>query len=168
MNSLHKDKWRGALRFSLICARINGWVHTGKAGNLRHHRAHYDVIVMNGIKSSTGGNTSHVSCMVNKKKYAHYIIVFYIGRVSNCWLSARLMTFGLVRILTRTAQFYTICIEMSEWWGVWFVYIDALLTGKRWPKVAYPLYLLDFPYGVLVRGWTTCLLYDGPLLGLGF
>ena len=32
--------------FSLICTRINGWVNSGVAGDLRRHRAHYDVIVM--------------------------------------------------------------------------------------------------------------------------
>ena len=33
--------------FSLICARINGWVDNGDAGDLRRHRAHYDINVMN-------------------------------------------------------------------------------------------------------------------------
>ena len=46
VNSLHKGQWRGALMFSLICARINGWVNNGEAGDLRRHRAHYDVTVM--------------------------------------------------------------------------------------------------------------------------
>ena len=32
--------------FSLICARVNGWVNNGEAGDLRRHRAHYDVTVM--------------------------------------------------------------------------------------------------------------------------
>ena len=32
--------------FSLICARINGWVNNREAGDLRRYRAHYDVIVM--------------------------------------------------------------------------------------------------------------------------
>ena len=32
--------------FSLICTRINGWVNNGEAGDLRRHRAHYDVTVM--------------------------------------------------------------------------------------------------------------------------
>ena len=41
-----KGQWRGTLMFSLICGRINGWVNNGKAGDLRRHRAHYDVIVM--------------------------------------------------------------------------------------------------------------------------
>ena len=46
VNSLHKGQWRGALMFSLICAWINGWVNNGEAGDLKRHRAHYDVIVM--------------------------------------------------------------------------------------------------------------------------
>ena len=32
--------------FSLISARINGWVNNGEAGDLRRHRANCDVIVM--------------------------------------------------------------------------------------------------------------------------
>ena len=50
VNSPHKGQWRGALMFSLICARINGWVNNGEAGDLRRHRAHYDVIVMDAWK----------------------------------------------------------------------------------------------------------------------
>ena len=46
VNSPHKGQWRGALMFTLICARINGWVNNGEAGDLRRNRAHYDVIVM--------------------------------------------------------------------------------------------------------------------------
>ena len=46
VNSPHKGQWRGALMFSLICARINGWVNNGEAGDLGRHRAHYDVTVM--------------------------------------------------------------------------------------------------------------------------
>ena len=45
-NSPHKSQWRGILMFSLICARINGWVNNRKAGDLRRHRAHFDVTVM--------------------------------------------------------------------------------------------------------------------------
>ena len=36
----------GALTFSLICARINGWVNNREAGDLRRHPTHCDVIVM--------------------------------------------------------------------------------------------------------------------------
>ena len=46
VNSPHKGQWRRALMFSLIYTRINGWVNNREAGDLRRHRAHYDVIVM--------------------------------------------------------------------------------------------------------------------------
>ena len=45
-NSQHKGQWRGALMFSLICARIINWVNNREAGDLRRHRDHYDVSVM--------------------------------------------------------------------------------------------------------------------------
>ena len=34
------------LMFSLICTWLNGWVKSRESGDLRHHRAHYDVTVM--------------------------------------------------------------------------------------------------------------------------
>ena len=46
VNSPHKGQWRGALIFTLICARITGWVNNCEAGDLRRNRDHYDVIVM--------------------------------------------------------------------------------------------------------------------------
>ena len=45
VNSPHKGQWRGALMFSLICARKYGWVNNREAGDLWHHGAHYDVTV---------------------------------------------------------------------------------------------------------------------------
>ena len=35
--------------FSLICVWINCWVNNREAGDLRRHRAHYDVIVMKSV-----------------------------------------------------------------------------------------------------------------------
>ena len=46
VNSLHKGQWRGALKFSVICVWINGWVNNREAGDLRRYCAHYEVIVM--------------------------------------------------------------------------------------------------------------------------
>ena len=36
--------------FTLIFARINGWVNNREAGDLRRYRAHYDVIVMDEVQ----------------------------------------------------------------------------------------------------------------------
>ena len=46
VNSPHNGQWRGALMLCLIYACINDWVNNREAGDLRRHRAHYDVIVM--------------------------------------------------------------------------------------------------------------------------
>ena len=53
VNSPHKGQWRGALMFSLICARINDWVNNREAGDLRRRRAHYDATVK---KNSMGAD----------------------------------------------------------------------------------------------------------------
>ena len=37
--------------FSLICAWIKVWINKGEAGDLRRHRANYDVIVIKGAAS---------------------------------------------------------------------------------------------------------------------
>ena len=46
VNSLHKGQWHWALMFSLICAWINGWENNHEAGDLKRHRAHYNVTLM--------------------------------------------------------------------------------------------------------------------------
>ena len=46
VNSPHKSEWRGSLMFSLISAWINGLVNNAEVGDLRRHRAHYDVTLM--------------------------------------------------------------------------------------------------------------------------
>ena len=50
--SPHKGQWRGALMFSLIYARINGWVNKGEAGDLRRHRSHYPRIWVQSLTCS--------------------------------------------------------------------------------------------------------------------
>ena len=67
VNSPHKGQWRGALMFSLICDWINGWVNNSEAGDLRRHRAHYDVIVM-----------CTISSMVLDETYAAYIVTSFL------------------------------------------------------------------------------------------
>ena len=44
VNSPHKGQWRGTLMFSLICARRNGWVNNGEAGDLR--RSYWDAVLI--------------------------------------------------------------------------------------------------------------------------
>ena len=46
VSSPHKGQRHGALMFSLTCALIDGWENIREAGDLTHHRAHYDDFVM--------------------------------------------------------------------------------------------------------------------------
>ena len=62
VNSPHKGQWRGALKFSLICARINSWVNNGEAGDLRRHHGHYDVIVMPTANANTDDEDGNITC----------------------------------------------------------------------------------------------------------
>ena len=50
VNSPHKGQWRGALMFLWSAPWINGWANNREAGDLRRHRAHYDVIVMGNVQ----------------------------------------------------------------------------------------------------------------------
>ena len=60
VNSPPKSQWRGALMFSLIYAWTNGWANNRDGGDLRRHRAHYDVTVMLfNIKSEPNGAAWH-------------------------------------------------------------------------------------------------------------
>ena len=53
-----KGQWRGALMFPLICAWTNSWVNNRDAGDLRHHRAHYNVTIMkHDLKCWLGADT---------------------------------------------------------------------------------------------------------------
>ena len=44
VDSPHKGQWPGALMF--FCPWANGWANNRGAGDLRQHRAHYDITVM--------------------------------------------------------------------------------------------------------------------------
>ena len=61
VNSPHKGQWHGALMFTLICARINGWVNNREADDLRRHRAHCDFIVMPGLPTKRDSNAESAS-----------------------------------------------------------------------------------------------------------
>ena len=70
VNSPHKGQWRGALMFSLICAWINAWINNCGAGDLRRHRANYDVTVMPCLRvymqaRSGASKAHHLTCFYN-------------------------------------------------------------------------------------------------------
>ena len=72
--SPHKGQWREALMLSLTYAWTNGWVNNRDASDLRRHRAHYDVTVMNAQKKCV-----HISkwwdilYLYDKLKISHWL-----------------------------------------------------------------------------------------------
>ena len=60
----HKGLWRRALVIYFVCAWINGWVNDGETGDLRRHRAHYDIIVMH----KTNVQSSHLSILFEQQR----------------------------------------------------------------------------------------------------
>ena len=92
VNYHHKGQWRGALMFSLICARISGWVNNREAGDLRRRRAHYDVIVM---ALRPGQNGCHFADAILKNIFVNQDYIFIkivvskvftdMIRQSQCW-----------------------------------------------------------------------------------
>ena len=83
--------------FSLICVWINGWVKNGEAGDLRRHRAHYDVILME-VRSmrcfeATSHKWKHVVCILLELSRTDRMIVpnvsyknIYVTRSYHDWL----------------------------------------------------------------------------------
>ena len=87
VNSPHKGQQREALMFSLICGWINVWVNNGEAGDLRRHRAHYDVIVM--------------------------ALVINALLIRNCFYGNQLFSSNAAGI-TFVSQFF--CVYRKGWW----------------------------------------------------
>ena len=73
MNSPPKGQWSGALVFSLICAWTKSWANNGDAGDLRRHRAHYDVIVMFNVWCARFGFQYNCDVFILMFKHAEWI-----------------------------------------------------------------------------------------------
>ena len=91
VNFPHKGQWRGALMFTLICARMYDWVNTREAGDLRRYRPHYDVIVM---------ILKRVSKWSRFRWHYHWFCIEYLGFFS-VYRSDRNWYWGVVAISVR-------------------------------------------------------------------
>ena len=78
INSPHKGQWRTALMFSLICAWTNGWVNNRDAGDLKRHRAHYDVTIMAPIKSLPRTQAQKKCAMINTYRATFYLCLTHL------------------------------------------------------------------------------------------
>ena len=71
MDSPHKGQWHGALVYSLICAWTNGWANIQDICELRRHRAHYDVTVMEICKNINRSTTVKLTRWVIKNMFGN-------------------------------------------------------------------------------------------------
>ena len=78
-----RPMWRGTLMFSLICAWINGWVNHHEAGDLRRHRAHYGVIVMDCLVSWFGYQS--ITKPGNKTVAPSWPDLYHIFQTNECF-----------------------------------------------------------------------------------
>ena len=62
--------------FTLICARINGWVNNREAGDLRRHCAHSDVIIMN-VESVSMSWHRHGCMSPGKDRHCQCVIISF-------------------------------------------------------------------------------------------
>ena len=72
--------------FPLICVWNNNWVNTGDAGDLRRHRAHYDVTVM--YKFKTFKPYDKHCCQYQPTKFWIIKLIWFIDLDSHTELSA--------------------------------------------------------------------------------
>ena len=114
VNSPHKGQWRGALMFSLICTWTNGWVNNLEAGDLRRHRAHYDVIVM--LSHAT---YDHIQCVRETS--------FAADNVKNC-SSSNGMFVNIELIADLVDNFLS---SLANWW-LGCIFSNILNVNSDW------------------------------------
>ena len=76
VDSPHKGQWRGYLMISLICTWTNGQANNRYAGDLRRHRAHYDITVMVMWKAFPCDDVNIRFCRLNMTRVTYTIIGF--------------------------------------------------------------------------------------------
>ena len=89
--------------FSLICAWINGWVNNREAGDLRRHRAHYDVIVM------------RVALLLQTYNFTTRGCYYYSNGTLTSIKWSPLPTTFEHHFINTTILINTYCVDMYEW-----------------------------------------------------
>ena len=98
VNSPNKAQWRGTLMFSLISAWINGWVHSGQAGDLRLQVNNIFASII--AEASTSVALSTETCLyirVHKLQYEAVTV-----RLNGCWgeVEANELLSGVIKHIT--------------------------------------------------------------------
>ena len=78
VNSSHKGHWSGALMFFLSAPWMNGWLNNCEVGDLRCHRAYYDIIEMCNGHQSIHEFMSVIKCLIVRKLFEFSTLSFDI------------------------------------------------------------------------------------------
>ena len=124
VNSPHKGQWRGALMFSLVCARMNDWVNNREAGDLRRHRGHYDVSVMQTLSTQSW----HVWSWSLMVMAISGVIYHLIGHS--------------VTYVTRIQCYNHLICKASTWYG--HGSLNGYLDLVRWKRNDYHYFDIDY------------------------
>ena len=116
VNSPHKCQWRGPLTFSLIYTWTNSWTNNTEAGDLRHHRAHYDVTVMSPCND-------------------HQVAYPFANNIADIWMifvqqiSSILVTLQNIYMTAHGCSkvVHAVTNRTSSW-----IFISVLLTANMW------------------------------------
>ena len=98
--SPYRGEWRGTLIFSLICAWTNSCANNRDAGDLRRHRAHYDVTVM--------VNTNYLYRWIDNDVYWKYITLYKQMTIMK-------LTTMIMMILMWGLYIYNVISDMYIW-----------------------------------------------------
>ena len=93
VRGFHRSRWISRTKasdaelwcFFFICARINDWVNNREAGDLRRHRPHYDVIVM---ETGMAGSRTCVSISIQEHSFAESGVYGFLAIHRAAWKKA--------------------------------------------------------------------------------
>ena len=130
VNSPHKGQWRGALMFSLICAWINAWVYNREAGDLRRHRAHYDVNVMKKHNITKHNKTICAYTMGCTTKWWKFEAVRDLTQQSEIWQAPQQQRFqDACQIPERYGHYNIPALRLHEVWRYDFYHYNDVIMG---------------------------------------
>ena len=124
VNSPHKGQWHGALMFSLIRARINGWVNNGEAGDLRRHRSHYDVSVDEWSSSSNP----------HELKFVYKLVLTAFYEIDPGWKGFIFFSKIHCRVIRKLQKWYPINVFISTIGKIFYQEFISSLTHTALPN----------------------------------
>ena len=115
--------------FSFIYARINGWVNTGGAGDLRRHRAHYDVIVIQYMCYERSGPCSKRYQSFQARTWSVWFLKTYrilIIRLNKSCFEHFFRSFTIpLRMQSASCELFLFCMD---WFLNALVFVSTLIT----------------------------------------